>query len=336
MNKAPMKMLFIMLLIMSTLISTSSNNWLGVWMGLEINLLSYIPLITYNKNKNINFSGIKYFIIQSMASIVLIMSIISITINDSMNNNYMISIMSISILTKIGAAPMHFWFPEIMEQLDWNNCMLLMTWQKIAPMIILSYITPNVNLMNLFIMASAIVGAILGLNQISLRLILAYSSINHIAWMISALNYNLMIWWSYFLIYSLMTILIVASFKSHNIFSINEAFLSKNYNKINKINLMMIMLSLGGMPPLLGFLPKWLLIQEMMINFSYLTLFVLIISSSVTLYFYLKLFLSAGMILAQESKWNLTNYFLSTTEILSLSINLLTTMGLTLSMMILY
>nr|QID48470.1 NADH dehydrogenase subunit 2 [Eucriotettix oculatus]QPK42092.1 NADH dehydrogenase subunit 2 [Eucriotettix oculatus] len=336
MNKAPMKMLFITMMILSTLISTSSNNWLGAWMGLEINLLSFIPLITYNKNFNSNSSGIKYFIVQSIASIVLLSSVNSLMINDSFNNQFMIMLMAISILMKMGAAPLHFWFPEIMENLEWNNCIMLMTWQKIAPMIILSYTHVNQNLNNLFILMSAFTGAIMGLNQISLRLIMAYSSINHMAWMIMALSSNSIIWTIYFSIYSLITTLMSLSFMLNKIFMINEIYLNMNYNKMNKFNLALSFLSMGGMPPLMGFLPKWLLIENLINKNQYFMTFMLILSSTITLYFYMKMFLSAGLIMSQENKWYLNNFSVKITEKLLFYMNSISILGLTMSTIIMF
>nr|QPK42040.1 NADH dehydrogenase subunit 2 [Criotettix japonicus] len=333
MNKSPMKMLFINLLIFSTMISISANNWLGVWMGLEINLLMFLPLIMSNSTQYLNSSGIKYFIVQSMASIILLIMIMKIMINENNDNYYSFIILIMSLMMKMGAAPFHFWFPEMMEQLNWNNCILIMTWQKLAPMLVLSYILPN-KIMMVFIVLSAMIGAIMGLNQISLRLILAYSSINHMGWMLAAIQYSIMIWFCYFTIYSLMTTLIVLLFKYNNVFMLNEVFMMKNPDKLNKLNLMLSMLSLGGLPPLLGFLPKWMLIQELMLKSSYMITTILIISSVITLYFYLKLFFSASLISFKENKWN--NFNLMNLESLLLYFNIMSSLGLTLSMITIY
>nr|QNH68981.1 NADH dehydrogenase subunit 2 [Mazarredia convexa] len=331
MNKAPMKILFINLMILSTLISTSSNNWIGVWMGLEINLLSFTPLIMYNKNLNSNFSGIKYFIVQSIASITLLASTTMMLINNNLNVHFFLLFMAMSILMKMGAAPFHFWLPEIMDNLEWNNCIILLTWQKIAPMMILYYIEINQIIMNLCIVMSAFIGSIMGLNQISLRLILAYSSINHMSWMITAIYSNSITWMIYFSIYTLIILLISMSFKSNNLYMINEIYYNKNHNKINKINLSMSILSLGGLPPLMGFLPKWLVIEELMNKSQYVMAFILIISSTITLYFYMKMFMSSSLIMTQENKWYLNNLSKTPLEKMMLSINTMSIMGLLIS-----
>nr|YP_010954501.1 NADH dehydrogenase subunit 2 [Teredorus guangxiensis]WMV02068.1 NADH dehydrogenase subunit 2 [Teredorus guangxiensis] len=331
MKKMPIKMMFMSVLMLSTMITMTANSWLAVWMGLEINLLSFIPLISQQKNINDKLSSIKYFIIQSISSITLLTSFIILMMNSINKNNEMLEmLMMMSLLMKMGAAPLHFWFPEVMEFLSWDNCILLMTWQKLAPMTAISYIKMNQNLIMIFILSSAIIGAIMGLNQISLRMILSYSSINHISWMLSSIQINMMTWVYYMIVYSILTTLMAWLFKSHNMNLINDLFMYNNNNKIHKLNMMMAMLSLGGMPPLVGFLPKWILIQEMINNLMITTTFILIMSSTVTLYFYMKLFMSAGLMYFKENKWTKL-HSMKKMETLSLYLNLISMMGMLLS-----
>nr|YP_010954475.1 NADH dehydrogenase subunit 2 [Euparatettix tridentatus]WMV02042.1 NADH dehydrogenase subunit 2 [Euparatettix tridentatus] len=330
MKKSPIKIMFYLILFISTMISITSTSWLGVWMGLEINLLSFLPLIS-NQSKY-NNSMIKYFITQTLASVMLITSIITLMINTFKCKEIIIIMMTTSLLMKMGAAPMHFWFPEVMEFLEWKNCLLLMTWQKMAPMIMLSYINIDQWFMTIIIIMSAMVGAILGLNQISLRLILAYSSINHLGWMLASIQVSMINWMWYFLIYSLLTTLISLSLKSININFINEMFNSKNNNKINKLNVALTFMSLGGMPPFIGFLPKWIMIQELMQSNMYLISTTLIMSSTITLYFYMKMFTSAGIMSIKETKWSKNNSY---SNKLMMLMNTLSTMGLMMSPIIL-
>nr|YP_009740693.1 NADH dehydrogenase subunit 2 [Euparatettix bimaculatus]QID03655.1 NADH dehydrogenase subunit 2 [Euparatettix bimaculatus] len=330
MKKSPIKIMFYLILFISTMISITSTSWLGAWMGLEINLMSFLPLIS--SQSMYNNSMIKYFITQTLASVMLITSIITLMINMFKLKEIIIMMVAMSLLMKMGAAPMHFWFPEVMEFLGWKNCILLMTWQKMAPMIMISYIDINQLFMTIIIIMSAAVGSILGLNQISLRLILAYSSINHLSWMLASIQVSMTIWMWYFSIYSLLTTLISLSFKSININFINEMFNSKNNNKTDKLNSTLMLMSLGGMPPFIGFLPKWMVIQELMQSNMYLASTTLIMSSTITLYFYMKMFISAGILSIKENKWTKNN---SLSNKLLMLMNTLSTMGLMVSPIIL-
>nr|QRW36345.1 NADH dehydrogenase subunit 2 [Hydroporus sp. IBE<ESP> AN585] len=295
------KIMFISMLFLGTIITISSYSWLGVWMGLEINLLSFIPLINMKNNQYSSESSIKYFLIQALASSILLFTIIMLISKSKMINEMfffnktLMMIMNSTILLKLGAAPFHFWFPEIIEGLNWMNSLILMTWQKIAPMMILSY-TMKINyFIYMIIILSTFIGSIGGLNQISLRKILAYSSINHIGWMLTSFIMNEIIWIIYFFIYSFISLSIILMFNKFNIFMLNQLFMMMNNFYIIKYFMLMNLLSLGGLPPFLGFLPKWIIIQNMSQN-NFLLITFMIMMTLITLFFYLRISYSSLMI----------------------------------------
>nr|YP_010166608.1 NADH dehydrogenase subunit 2 [Hydroporus planus]ANJ70239.1 NADH dehydrogenase subunit 2 [Hydroporus planus]QRV62699.1 NADH dehydrogenase subunit 2 [Hydroporus planus] len=295
------KLMFISMLFMGTIITISSYSWLGVWMGLEINLLSFIPLINMKNNQYSSESSIKYFLIQALASSILLFTIIMLISKSKMINEMfffnktLMMIMNSTILLKLGAAPFHFWFPEIIEGLNWMNSLILMTWQKIAPMMILSY-TMKINyFIYMIIIMSTLIGSIGGLNQTSLRKILAYSSINHIGWMLTSFLMNEIIWIIYFMIYSFISLSIILMFNKFNIFMLNQLFMMMNNFYIIKYFMLMNLLSLGGLPPFMGFLPKWIIIQNLSYN-NFLLITFMIMMTLITLFFYLRISYSSLMI----------------------------------------
>nr|YP_009729980.1 NADH dehydrogenase subunit 2 [Oxya hainanensis]QHX99824.1 NADH dehydrogenase subunit 2 [Oxya hainanensis] len=302
------KLLFLSTLLMGTILSISSNSWFGVWMGLEINLLSFIPMLTNNKNSMINESSIKYFIVQAMASTMLLFSILLIQLKYSMSwESKMIPSMlvSSSLLLKIGAAPFHFWFPEVMGTSEWLNCLMLMTWQKIAPMMILSYCIQLSNFIFIIVISSVIIGALGGLNQTSIRHLLAYSSISHLGWMISSMVSSENIWEIYFSIYSLLSLILVLIFKQANLFFLNQIYTASNMKMEIKFMMFLSLLSIGGLPPFIGFLPKWMVIQSMMeMNMTSLMV-IMVMLTMITLYYYLRISFSAMILLYTENSWSL-------------------------------
>nr|YP_009971682.1 NADH dehydrogenase subunit 2 [Hymaea magna]QNG56366.1 NADH dehydrogenase subunit 2 [Hymaea magna] len=298
------KILFFNSMILGTLISISSYSWFSMWMGLEINLLSIIPLMNSSKNMFPAESSLKYFITQAMASTIILFSIIMM-INKaefiSLNYNYfMIMIMNSALLTKMGAAPFHYWFPEVMEGLNWMNCLIMLTWQKIAPMIIFMYNMKMTMFISCIIIISSLISGILGMNQISLRKILAYSSINHISWMISSMINSQSIWLIYFTTYSIISINIVMIFYYLNTYYLKQLFNTMNSNKLIKFFFMLNFLSLGGLPPFLGFMPKWLTINNLILSKMFMISAVLIVFTLITLYFYLRITFSTMMINSSE------------------------------------
>nr|ALO76624.1 NADH deshydrogenase subunit 2 [Lema sp. LEM01] len=297
------KLLFFLTMIFGIFLAISSYSWLGIWMGLEINLLSILPLMSDSNNSYPSESALKYFISQVIASIFLMFSLILMLKTYELFFNkflYLEILFDSAILTKMGAAPFHFWFPEVVEGLNWSMNMIMLTLQKIAPMIILMYFCNFFFFISIIILTSAMISGMLGLNQSSLRKIMAYSSINHLAWMLSALLYSNFLWLLYFLIYSISTISIILIFKKFNIYFSKQLYNICEINKSTTILIIFMFLSLGGIPPFLGFLPKWFIIMNLINNNQYMISLILIIFTLIVFSFYLRLIILPMMFSKNE------------------------------------
>nr|YP_007474213.1 NADH dehydrogenase subunit 2 [Rimicaris kairei]AEX32603.1 NADH dehydrogenase subunit 2 [Rimicaris kairei]WQG15287.1 NADH dehydrogenase subunit 2 [Rimicaris kairei] len=286
----PAQVLFFFTLILGTLITFSSSSWFTAWLGLELNLLSFIPIISSKFNQYSAEASLKYFLIQALGSAIILSSAPSFLLFESSPN----LLICLALLLKMGAAPVHFWFPSVMEGMNWPQCIILMTIQKVAPMLMLSYTHSPLTLSLIFFAsaASSLIGSISGLNQTLIRKIMAYSSINHMAWMLAAIHINEMMWMTYFLVYSLISSSIALIMHSQQIFHFNQ--LSSHNFKTPGIKMVTLIsfLSLGGLPPFLGFIPKWLVIQELSNNKAFIWLSILLISALITLFYYLRVTLS--------------------------------------------
>nr|APX40772.1 NADH dehydrogenase subunit 2 [Cryptocephalus lividimanus] len=283
--------MFFATMIMGSMITISSNSWMGMWIGLEINLLSIIPLLSVNDQTNSTEASIKYFITQVTASNIILMAIICMFYyNEQINNDFILILMIQSALfIKMGAAPFHAWFPEVMDGLSWINCLIMLTWQKIAPMIILMSVIKQEMFIYMIILLSSMVGSIIGFNQMSLRKIMAYSSINHIGWMIAAMMSTKSIWMIYFVIYMIISINIIWVFHKMNVKNVSQISNLFTNNKMLGLMFSMNFFSLGGLPPFLGFLPKWLTIQQLIFMNNYIIALLLIALTLITLFFYLRM-----------------------------------------------
>nr|YP_009420026.1 NADH dehydrogenase subunit 2 [Nautilus pompilius]ASO66664.1 NADH dehydrogenase subunit 2 [Nautilus pompilius] len=290
----PFTFLFLFLMFIGTMISLSSNHWLGVWIGLELNLMSFLPIMLGSGSLFESESAIKYFIIQALASsAILMMSMATFYTSSSWDilltqSEISSIIFMILLLIKLGGVPFHFWLPNIAPSLSWSSCFLLLTWQKIAPMLLIVYMNNSPNHLLLLGAISALVGSLGGINQTSLRILLTYSSISHTGWMICALLLDT----SVFAIY-LMTYL----FLSSSIFLIISQDNTSSFTQLNKkkvtntssIVLLTSLLSLGGLPPLMGFFPKLLVVLLMMQTNMYPCILLLFTGSLISLYYYLNL-----------------------------------------------
>nr|YP_010884441.1 NADH dehydrogenase subunit 2 [Adelges cooleyi]WIW75853.1 NADH dehydrogenase subunit 2 [Adelges cooleyi] len=284
MNLNLTKMMFFMFLTFSTIMSISSMNWMSMWMGLELNLFSIIPIMNMKSSIYSLESTMKYFLIQAFSSIILLMMLTFKSFFFLLNLNMMIII---PLMIKLSIMPFHLWLPSMIEGLKWSTCFIMFTWQKITPMILISYLNLNKNLLMLLI-SLLMINTIFGINQNSIRKIMAMSSINNTSWMLIAILINEKLWINYFLIYSYINILMIMIFYKYNINYINQMKLF-NMNYLLKLNLMMIMFSMMGLPPMLGFMMKWMLIQNLIYMNLYFILMILILMTIMNLMFYMKM-----------------------------------------------
>nr|QFI35933.1 NADH dehydrogenase subunit 2 [Mileewa albovittata] len=266
------------MLTVGVLLSISSNNWMMMWSGLEISLMSFIPLMSGGVTGS--ESSMKYFIIQSISSTMLILAIMMM-ISTNFNFKY---ILMISLIIKMGIAPFHNWVLSIINSLEFSLMFLLLTIMKISPLVMISYL----NYCNdLIIMLSLLVGSIFSLNQNSIRKLLAYSSIYNMSYILSSINMN-SVWIMYLLMYSLILLLMIETMKKLKINYINQ-FMINNYSMITNMNIWITVLSMGGMPPLLGFFPKFIIFQMMILKKSFMMLLMMILTSLLVMFFYMRM-----------------------------------------------
>nr|YP_009707728.1 NADH dehydrogenase subunit 2 [Palaemon sinensis]QES95235.1 NADH dehydrogenase subunit 2 [Palaemon sinensis] len=300
---SPPALLFSICLISGIFISISSSSWFMAWVGLELNLLSFIPLITHKRNTFSSEAAFKYFLIQALGSAILLATVpllLMFTISPKV-------LMFCSLILKMGAAPLHFWLPAIMQGMTWPNCIILMTAQKIAPILLLSYIlcSQTMILFTTTSIMSAIIGGLGGLNQTLMRKLMAYSSINHMAWMLAALSLSTPLWVHYIITYSLISSSLGILFNHTQIFHIKH-LMNISSSQINKTLMFLTLFSLGGLPPFLGFIPKMSVIKELVNQSLLMWSFILTMSTLITLFYYVRLTLTSLTMVSpktgQESK----------------------------------
>nr|YP_009020407.1 NADH dehydrogenase subunit 2 [Lamprotula gottschei]AHL24843.1 NADH dehydrogenase subunit 2 [Lamprotula gottschei] len=275
--KSPNKLLFMFLMISSTCMVASSTNWLMTWMGLEINMLGYIPLMFSKEDSSESEAAVKYLVPQSLGSTIFIASAIT-----SAHFNNLQILMLIAMCLKLGAAPLHLWFPPVMASLQLTPAFILLTWQKIAPLLAINSFNPLLMKSTMIIaMISALWGGIGGLNQTDIRSLLTYSSISHTGWMLASLSSNNMIFIAYLITYILINSSIYTFLTKEHTKSHKQLFFSKEPSKF--FVLAITILSLGGLPPLTGFIMKLLVI--MFTSAKTIIIFGLIVGALVSLYY---------------------------------------------------
>nr|Q2TQ14.1 RecName: Full=NADH-ubiquinone oxidoreductase chain 2; AltName: Full=NADH dehydrogenase subunit 2 [Crocidura hildegardeae]AAW29761.1 NADH dehydrogenase subunit 2 [Crocidura hildegardeae] len=299
-------MIFIILLatiMLGSSIVMMSSHWFMTWLGFEMNMMAIVPVLMKKYSPRSMEAATKYFLTQATASMILMLAIIINLMYSgqwtiaNMENHTASMLITIALVMKLGLAPFHFWVPEVTQGIPLSSGLILLTWQKIAPLSLLYQIHSSIN-MELFLtmsLLSIVIGGWGGLNQTQLRKIMAYSSIGHMGWMMAIMNYNPNLSFLNLLVYILMT----SSMFALLIFSSTTSTLSLSlaWNKTPIIATMslIILLSLGGLPPLTGFMPKWMIIQELTKNNSTILPTLMAISALLNLFFYIRLTYSTAL-----------------------------------------
>nr|YP_007026882.1 NADH dehydrogenase subunit 2 [Metacrangonyx panousei]CCI69459.1 NADH dehydrogenase subunit 2 [Metacrangonyx panousei] len=299
----PSVMLFVFFLLFSLIMMISMSSWFMIWFFIEMNLLSFIPLILLKKNKYSVESSLKYFFIQTISSIMILMGMILLFMNIKFYNLLFISSLSI----KLGLAPFHQWIVNIVEGFSWPLMWVFLTVQKIGPFVLFSYIynmEKSVIWVIYFIsLLCAFFGCLGGLYMSSLRKIMVFSSISHNSWLILGMMLSTYLWFIYFIFYSIILLSVLYIFMSYYIGSLNQMFLKLNF--FTSMVLGVGVLSLGGLPPLSGFVPKFIYMKEFLLFYNYFILLFLLLSVFISLFFYCRLFIYNFIYMSNK------NFFLS-------------------------
>ncbi|YP_008081101.1 NADH dehydrogenase subunit 2 (mitochondrion) [Protobothrops mucrosquamatus] len=258
-------------IIMSTLLTTTTTHWLMAWVCLEINTLSMVPMISKPHHPRATEATTKYFLTQTLASMTILFAT---TMNALNTSNWEISlttetttmkIITLALMMKMAAAPFHFWLPEVAQGTTTLTTLIILTWQKIAPLSILMMNHNNTNLTILSSSAilSVIVGGVGGLNQTQLRKLLAFSSIAHTGWILATITLAPNISTLTFLIYTMTTTPIFLTLNTSSTTTIKDMGIMWTTSPHLMLITLLIILSLAGLPPLTGFMPKWLILNKM-------------------------------------------------------------------------
>nr|QHW05469.1 NADH dehydrogenase subunit 2 [Ammospiza maritima] len=289
--------IFIISLLLGTTITASSNHWIMAWMGLEINTLAILPLISKSHHPRAIEAATKYFLTQATAStLVLFSSMTNAWSTGQWDITQLTHPMSCLILTsavamKLGLVPFHFWFPEVLQGSPITTGLLLSTLMKLPPITLLYMTSPSLNptLLTTLAILSAAVGGWMGLNQTQIRKILAFSSISHLGWMAIIIIYNPKLTLLNFCLYTMMTATVFLILNTIKVLKLST--LMTAWTKIPPLSAMLLLtlLSLAGLPPLTGFLPKWLIIQELTKQDMAPAATLISLLSLLSLFFYLRL-----------------------------------------------
>nr|BAJ08074.1 NADH dehydrogenase subunit 2 [Calumma parsonii] len=283
-------------LILGTIITASSHHWLTAWAGLELNMLSMLVIIMKPKHPRATEAAIKYFLTQSIASTMMLFSS---TVNaiqtgqwniSQMTDKYACTMLLLSLTMKIGAAPIYFWLPEVMQGTSTMTAMIIASWQKIAPITLL-FMTYNhlpwKTTMLIGVM-SIIIGGWGSINQTQLRKLMAYSSITNLGWTMTVLTMSPHTATLNITIYIMMTIPTFILINNTSLKTLRDSTNLWTSSPLSSTALTLLLLSMSGLPPLTGFAPKLLILNELVTQNLTPIATTMAVASLISLFFYVR------------------------------------------------
>lgn len=258
--------------------SLSSNSRLIIWVSLEVNILSFLPIISSNDVSPFE-NTIKYFLVQSLASIIFI----TVTMIRIFKYKYRIErVLILSIVLKLGIAPFHSWFIIIIKITNLNNLFLLSTLQKFIPLVIIRSFEVKYNLIFALFILNRFIISVNSIETIRIIKILGFSSINNLIWIILAVLARSKV----FILFILMYIYVLIGLLFFDPLKINFRFL-RTFKLYDKFLLIFVFFSLGGLPPFVGFIIKVIVIKKSILLLRLIVFIPVVISSLIILYIYM-------------------------------------------------
>ncbi|TQV74825.1 NADH-quinone oxidoreductase subunit NuoN [Aliikangiella marina] len=310
--------------VLGMMIMVSANSFLIVYLGLELLSLSLYALIALQRDsKSASESAVKYFVMGGLASGFLLYGISlmygatgSILIADvaahfnenqsSLIGKFGLVFIVIGLAFKFGAVPFHMWLPDIYHGAPSSISAFISSVPKIAAfgmamrLLVEAFsqlVTDWSTMILILALLSVIFGNLIAVVQTNLKRLLAYSAIAHIGYFLLGIvtatpegNSAAMF---YIIVYALMT---VAGFGIVILMSTEE----KEYQNISDLRglgrfhpwyglmFAVVMVSMAGIPPFLGFWPKLEIFRQLILNDYIVEAVIAIAFSVVGLFYYLK------------------------------------------------
>ena len=149
---------------------------------------------------------LKYFLIQSIGSIFLLIRLIFL-IRFYDQKSLFLFLMGRALIWKIGIPPFHFWLLNMIIDLEWRLFFIMASWQKILPLYFLNQI--YFIRLDIFIVLTLFVSVLGSMGESSIKKILILSSLFTGAWIFSAMGSIKIFWLLLLIIYSAILFLFI-------------------------------------------------------------------------------------------------------------------------------
>jgi len=305
-----------------------SPNYVYAYLLIEAIAFSfYLFIAYYSKTLASIESAIKYYFVGTITAIIFLLGVfffyratlvisfdqfnlIQVTKENILFFIIGITLMSTALAFKLGAAPLHFWLPEVYHGAPFYALPMVIALSKLTIGFFLIYFLVSLyhnfnidfsyikSLFYFLAVFSMIIGNLLAIKQRDVKKILAYSSVANIGYLFSLLtidlsNHVISIYSAYLLIYSLSVFFffLVLSFiikdKQTIYLSLHEFSNNLVYaNILIIISLFLITLNLAGFPPTLGFLLKLSIVYQLISHKQIVLASIFVLTTILSVYYY--------------------------------------------------
>lgn len=310
--------------VLGMMIMVSANSFLVIYLGLELLSLSLYALVALQRDSKLAAeAAAKYFVMGGLASGFLLYGISliygtagSIIINDvadfyqasevNLMGQFGLVFIVIGLAFKFGAVPFHMWLPDIYHGSPSSITAYIASVPKIAAfgmtVRVLFEAFPGMStdwssMILIVALLSVAFGNVVAVSQSNLKRLLAYSAIAHIGYFLLGLvpgtsaSYSAAMY--YIIVYSLMTlagfgIVIFMSAQKREYQAVTDLQGLGRYHPWYAFLFTIVMVSMAGIPPFIGFWPKLEIFRHLIVNGYVLEAIVAIAFSVVGLFYYLK------------------------------------------------
>src|SRR5271170_4468382 len=311
---------------LGAMVLISAGSLITLYLGLELMSLCLYTMVAFDRESGIAAeSAIKYFVLGSMASGTLLygMSIVygvtgSLEIaaiaqaaHAGLGGNigliFGIAFLIVGVGFKFGAVPFHMWIPDVYDGSPTCVTVFIGTASKLAAFALAMRLLPealagsqadwNQMLVVLSVLSMAI-GNIVAIAQSNLKRMLAYSTISHVGYILLGILAGTAQGYQAAMFYMISYVIVAAGAFGMILLLARQGFEADKITDFRGLNarspwfaLMMglLMLSLAGVPPLIGFWAKLGVVQAVLgVSYTWLAV-VAVLFSVVGAFFYLRI-----------------------------------------------
>ncbi len=307
------------------MIMVSATNMLTIYLGLELLALSlYAMVALYRSNSSASEAAMKYFVLGALASGMLLYGISMIygatgtlhlnAINEalaagnerSVGARFGLVFVIVGLAFKLGAVPFHMWVPDIYDGAPTSVTLFISTAPKIAAFAMTIRLLVDglpvlhadwQQMLSILAALSMIIGNLVAIAQTNIKRMLAYSTISHVGFLLmgivgaSAEGYSASMF--YAIVYAFTTlaafgVLLALSRNGYEAVELNDLAGLGKRNWLLGLVMMLAMISLAGVPPMVGFYAK-LSVLRSVVDGGYMWLAIIgVVMSVIGAFYYLR------------------------------------------------